>query len=99
MPLQDAIDLAIFLVDVTIRHSQFFPGAQVVGGPIEVAAISRHENFKWIQRKHYYRQELNLPPELFWPDDTEPAKKAAHPTSKAQKATKAHKATKAEKAK
>lgn len=61
MPLQDAIDLAVFLVDVAIRASQFAPGAQVVGGPIEVAVISKHESFKWVQRKHYYNAELNPP--------------------------------------
>lgn len=59
MPLQDAIDLAEYLVDVAIKFSQFSPGAPVVGGPIEIAAISRHEGFKWISRKHYYGQELN----------------------------------------
>ncbi len=59
MPFQDAIDLAEFLVDTTIRYSRFLPGAPTVGGPIEIAGISKHEGFKWIRRKHYYSQELN----------------------------------------
>jgi hypothetical protein len=59
MPFQDAIDLAEFLVDLSIQWSRFMPGAPVVGGPIEVAAISKHEGFKWIKRKHYYSSELN----------------------------------------
>lgn len=59
MPLQDAIDLAHYLVDVAIRFSQYAPGANVVGGEIEVAAMSKHEGFKWISRKHYYQEELN----------------------------------------
>jgi len=59
MPIQDAIDLSIFLVESTIRFSKFAPGAPTVGGPIEVATITKHERFKWIQRKHYYKQELN----------------------------------------
>ena len=59
MPLQDAIDLACFLVDASIRHSQFAPGAPVVGGAIELAAISRHEGFKWIRRKYFYSSHLN----------------------------------------
>ena len=59
MPFQDAIDLAEFLVDTTIKYSRFLPGAPTVGGPIEVAGISKHEGFKWIRRKHYYSQELN----------------------------------------
>lgn len=60
MPFQDAIDLAEFLVDLTIKVSRFAPGAPTVGGPIEVAAISKHEGFKWIRRKHYFSQELNV---------------------------------------
>lgn len=59
MPIQDAIDVADFLVDLSIKFSRFMPGSPTVGGPIEVAAISKHEGFKWIKRKHYYSNELN----------------------------------------
>lgn len=59
MPIQDAIDLAAFLVDTTIKFSRFTIGAPTVGGPIEVAAITRHEGFKWIQRKYYYDVQYN----------------------------------------
>lgn len=59
MPLQDAIDLAEFLVDLTIKFSRFAPGAPSVGGPIEIAAVSKHEGFRWIKRKYYFSQELN----------------------------------------
>jgi hypothetical protein len=64
MPLQDAIDLADFLVDLTIKFSRFTPGAPTVGGPIEIAAISKHEGFRWIKRKYYFRRDLN-PEERF----------------------------------
>lgn len=59
MPIQDAIDLAEFLADLTARFSRFSPGAATVGGPIEVAAITKHEGFKWVRRKYYYRHDLN----------------------------------------
>ena len=59
MPLQDAIDLANFFVDLTIHFCRFKPGAETVGGAIDLAAITKHEGFKWIQRKHYYDQVLN----------------------------------------
>lgn len=59
MPVQDAIDLAEFLVDLTIRYSRFTPGAPTVGGPIEIAAITKYEGFKWIKRKYYFSRELN----------------------------------------
>lgn len=64
MPLQDAIDLAEFMVDVTIQFSRFTPGAPTVGGPIEIAAISKHEGFRWVKRKYYFGRELN-PEEKF----------------------------------
>jgi hypothetical protein len=62
MPIQDAIDLARFLVHAASMFSRFLPGPNVVGGPIEIAAITKHENFKWISRKHYYDQFLNKEP-------------------------------------
>lgn len=64
MPLQDAIDLGEFLVDLTIKFSRFRPGAPTVGGPIEIAAISKHEGFRWIKRKYYFNRKLN-PDERF----------------------------------
>ena len=53
MPLQDAIELARFLVDTTISFYNFaLPGEQqTVGGPVDIAAISRHDGFRWVQRK------------------------------------------------
>ena len=59
MPMQDAIELAEFLVDLTIKFSRFMPGAPTVGGPIDIAAISKHEGFRWIRRKYYFDRKLN----------------------------------------
>ncbi|MBW1987817.1 MAG: hypothetical protein JRI50_11490 [Deltaproteobacteria bacterium] len=59
MPIKDAIDLAKFFAEATIMYSRFAPGAPTVGGPVDVAAITKHEGFKWIQRKLWYPAELN----------------------------------------
>lgn len=59
MPIQDAIDLADYLVDTTIKFVRFAPGDATVGGPIEIAAVTKHEGFKWIRRKHYFNKDLN----------------------------------------
>lgn len=59
MPIQDTIDLAEWLVQTAIMYSRFSPGAPVVGGPIESAAITKHEGFKWIRRKHYFHRDFN----------------------------------------
>ncbi len=59
MPLQDAIDLGRFLVQMTATSVRFSPGEQTVGGPVEIAAITRHEGFRWIDRKLYFDARLN----------------------------------------
>ena len=59
MPIQDAINLADFLVDMTKRYVAFLPGADTVSGDTDIATVTKHEGFKWIQRKHYYPQHLN----------------------------------------
>jgi hypothetical protein len=59
MPFADAIQFAKFCADTTIGYTRFLPGADLVGGPVDVAGISRHEGFKWVHRKHYYDPELN----------------------------------------
>lgn len=59
LPIQDAIGLADFFVDTTIKFTRYSPGSDTVGGPIELAVITKHEGFKWAKRKHYYPYELN----------------------------------------
>jgi hypothetical protein len=62
MPFADAIKLAQFMVDTTVGYARFHLGPDTVGGPVEVAGISRYEGFKWVSRKHYYTAELNPDP-------------------------------------
>jgi hypothetical protein len=55
MPIQDAIDLARFLVETTIgfvRFAVFLP--KLVGGAVDIAAITKHEGFRWVQHKTFY---------------------------------------------
>jgi hypothetical protein len=59
MPLPDAITLARFMVETTEGYARFQFGPDTVGGEVEVASISPHEGFKWINRKHYYDPALN----------------------------------------
>jgi hypothetical protein len=59
MPVRDAVDLARFLVSTVIDFTKFLPGANSVGGAIDIATVTRHEGFKWVQRKFYYPAELN----------------------------------------
>ena len=59
MPVQDAINLADFLVEVTKKYFRFLPGANTVDGSTDIATVTKHEGFKWIKRKHYYPDGLN----------------------------------------
>jgi hypothetical protein len=47
------------MVDVTVGFVKFRPGPPTVAEPTDVAAITKHEGFRWVRRKHYYSQELN----------------------------------------
>lgn len=60
MPIQDAIHLARFMVETTIGMVKFsINRTKTVGGPVEIAVITKHEGFKWVQRKHFFSEELN----------------------------------------
>lgn len=59
MPIQDAIDLVHYLVELTCGFVRFAPGVATVAHPIDSAAITKHEGFRWIRRKHYYQKSLN----------------------------------------
>ena len=59
MPVQDAIDLADFLVDLTKRYVAFLPQADTVGGDTDIATVARHEGFRWIRWKHHCPAHLN----------------------------------------
>ena len=51
MPLIDAVDYATYLIETTIGRYRFSVGAELCGGPIDVATISRKEGFQWLKRK------------------------------------------------
>ncbi len=52
MPLQDAIDYAVYLINVAIGRYRFVVGAPLCGGEIDVAVISP-TGFTWIKRKSW----------------------------------------------
>lgn len=59
MPIADAIELARFMVETTIKFVGFNLQHETVGGPIEIATITKHEGFKWVQRKLFYTAAMN----------------------------------------
>jgi len=51
--------MAESLVNITSLKRRISDGAETVGGPVDVAVISRGEGFIWIKRKQYFSAELN----------------------------------------
>lgn len=51
MPIRDAAALARFLVEVTVGFVKFsVVRPKTVGGPVELAAITKHEGFHWLEQ-------------------------------------------------
>lgn len=48
------------LIDLTSIKRKVSAGMETVGGPIDVAVISRSEGFVWVKRKHYFPPALNV---------------------------------------
>lgn len=59
MPIRDAIALGEFLAQTTASFVKFLPGADTVGGELDIATVTKYEGFRWIKRKHFYPPELN----------------------------------------
>jgi len=51
LPLQDCVDLAIFLIRATVMAQRLSIGLRGVGGPIDVAIITRTNGLEYVQRK------------------------------------------------
>ena len=59
MPKSDLAQMAESLVELTSIKRRVSKGFETVGGPIDVAVISRADGFVWIKRKHYFPADLN----------------------------------------
>jgi hypothetical protein len=59
MPKPELARLATELINLTSVKRKFSSGKDSVGGPIDVAVISKTDGFVWVRRKHYFKAELN----------------------------------------
>ncbi len=61
LPIDELASMAESLVNLTSfkRQVAMDENAHTVGGPIDVAVISKGDGFIWIKRKHYFKPELN----------------------------------------
>lgn len=58
LPLQDCVDLSIFLIRTTITLQKWLVGVRGVGGFIDVAVITKTEPFKPIQQKQITGEKM-----------------------------------------
>jgi len=59
LPIDELAHVAASLVNLNSFQKRMSFGPETVGGPIDVAVISKGDGFIWIERKHYFRRELN----------------------------------------
>lgn len=59
LPLDELATMAQTLINITSFKRRVSLKQESVGGPIDVAVISKGDGFIWINRKHYFKPELN----------------------------------------
>lgn len=59
MDKEDMADLAESLVNITSLRRKFSETNESVGGPIDVAVITKGDGFIWTKRKQYFDNEVN----------------------------------------
>lgn len=63
LPRDELAGMAESLINLTSFKKRVSMQAENVGGPIDVAVITKGDGFIWIKRKHYFKPELN--PQFF----------------------------------
>jgi len=58
-PKETLAELAESMVSIASLRQRVSGELETVGGPVDVALISRGDGFIWIKRKHYFDMELN----------------------------------------
>lgn len=59
LPKDELAAMAESLVNLTVLKRRVSTDKETVGGPIDVAVISKGDGFIWIKRKHYFTKDLN----------------------------------------
>ena len=60
LPKEEMAVLAEALVELTSLRRKMDSNLESVGGPTDVAIISKGDGFIWVKRKHYFDPRLNL---------------------------------------
>lgn len=56
---EDLIELAESIIGLTSLKQRISLKEESVGGPVDIAVITKGDGFVWIKRKHYFSRDLN----------------------------------------
>lgn len=59
LPKEEMAALAESLVQITALRRKMSNTLETVGGPVDVALVTKSDGFVWIKRKHYFERDLN----------------------------------------
>ena len=59
LPIDELADLAETFINIESLKERVTRPTQSVGGPVDVAVISKGDGFIWVRRKHYFDKALN----------------------------------------
>ncbi|TAU80476.1 hypothetical protein ELI41_29665 (plasmid) [Rhizobium leguminosarum] len=59
LPVNEMADLAETLITLQSLKEKVTKPSETVGGPVDVAIITKHEGLVWVKRKHFFDADLN----------------------------------------
>jgi hypothetical protein len=74
LPKEELAEMAEALVNLTSFKRKVSSSIESVGGPVDVAVITKGDGFVWIKRKHYFDAGINnqFHQKYFWRDTNAP---------------------------
>ncbi|SIQ57509.1 hypothetical protein SAMN05880582_102181 [Rhizobium sp. RU20A] len=59
LPVEEMAGLAETLISLQSLKEKVTKPSETVGGPVDVAIITKHEGLVWVKRKHFFSPDLN----------------------------------------
>ena len=59
LPISELGAVAEALLNSSQILKKVNPDLETVGGPVDVATLSKGDGFVWVKRKHYFKADLN----------------------------------------
>lgn len=59
LPVDEMAELAETLITLQSLKEKVTKPSETVGGPVDVAIITKHEGLVWVKRKHFFNSDIN----------------------------------------